>query len=171
MSTFSYTDSDTFSETHAAHHAGRITTDLRHCFQEYGSPAEHMLEQFLEELKVLISRHFVSYYHFGFERNGMPVWSLQYEVTQHGDVSAESDIAGGIPRGINVAGANFFNFLTYSENWFALNSIERDAVRSMLPFERTTGVLPGSGLVSYNMDRTYNAGGVGTQRSVYGSIA
>jgi hypothetical protein len=171
MSTFSFTDSDTFTETHAAHHAGRITTDLRHCFHEYGSPAEHMLDQYLEELKILLSQHLVSFYHFGFERNSIPVWSLQYEITQHGDVSIESDVAGGIPRSLNVLGASFFNFLTYSTNWYALTAERQSAIRGLLPFTRTTGVLPGSGTTSYATDRQYNAGGVGAQRSVFGGIA
>jgi hypothetical protein len=168
MSTFSFADSDTFTETHAAHHAGRITTDLRHCFQEYGSPAEHMLEQYLEELKILLKRHLVSDYHFGFERANVPVWGMHYEITQHGDVTAESDIAGGIPRGRNVAGASFFNFLTYSTTWSSLNPEQRSDIEAMLPFSRTTGVLPGSGSTVYISDRQYNAGGIGTQRSVFG---
>lgn len=166
MSTFSYTD--TFTETHAAHHAGRITTDLRHCFHEYGSPAEHMLEKYLEELKVLVSRHLVARYHFGFERNSMPVWSLQYAISQHGDVNAESDLAGGIPRGHNVSGASFFNFLTYSLAWYGLSTQERAEIQNMLPFTRTDGILPGSGIINYSEDRQFNAGGIGTQRSVYG---
>lgn len=171
MSSFSYTDSDTFSETHAAHHAGRITTDLRHCFHEYGSPVEHMLEQYLEELKILVSGHFVSHYHFGFQRNNVPVWSLQYTITQHGDVSAESDIAGGIPRGVNVAGASFFNFLTHSAAWYLLSPEQQSTIEARLPFTRTTGVLPGDGTTIYTPDRQYNAGGVGTQRLVYGGVA
>lgn len=168
MSTFSFTDSNTFTETHAAHHAGRITTDLRHCFQEYGSPAEHMLEQYLEELKILLSRHFVSHYHFGFERANIPIWGMHYEITQHGDVSANSDIAGGIPRGHNVSGASFFNFLTYSSAWYSLSAEQRGAIEATLPFSRTTGMLPGAGSTIYTPDRQYNAGGVGTQRSVFG---
>lgn len=169
MSTFTY--ANTFSETHAAHHAGRITTDLRHCFHEYGSPAEHMLEKYLEELKVLVSRHMVSRYHFGFERNNIPVWSLQYEIAGHGEMNAESDIAGGIPRGLNVAGASFFNFLTFAKEWYLLTPEQRSAIEAMLPFIRTTGNLPGSGTISYTPDRRYNAGGVGTQRSVYGGTS
>lgn len=171
MSTFSHTDSDTFSETHAAHHAGRITTDLRHCFHEYGSPAEHMLEQYLEELKVLVSRRLVHRYHFGFQRNNDPVWGIQYEITDHGDVNVDSNVAGGIPRGHDVTGASFYNFLTFASGWHSLPSEQQRAINDLLPFTRTTGILPGSGTTSYTPDRRYNAGGVGTQRSIFGGAA
>lgn len=170
MSTFSFTDPFTFSEVHAAHHAGRITTDLRHCLHEYKRPAEEMLEKYLEELKILVSRHLVSYYHFGFERGNVPIWGMQYEISHHGDINAESDLAGGIPLGHDVSGANFFNFLTYSSVWSGLTEQQRNEVKSLLPFPRTDGILPGSGIISYAPDRKFNAGGVGTQRSVYGGL-
>lgn len=169
MSTFTYTDS--FTETHAAHLAGRVTTDLRHSFLAYGSPSESMLEQFLQELKVLLSNHYVSKYHFGFENSAGVIWGLKYVFNQHGDLTAESDVAGGVPHGHNVSGANFFNHMEHSANWYALSSAEQAAIEASLPFVRGVGVLPGAGTTVWAEDRTFNAGGIGAQRFVAGGTS
>jgi hypothetical protein len=162
----SYTFTETFTRTHARHLAGRVTSDLRQSYLLYGSPPEARLGQYMDELEELLAGGYVKEYQFGFERNGQSVWSLRYKVGPDGMLNT-SGAAGGVPARINILGADFFNFLTFSTAWFALSTSAKGAVEAKLPFSRTTGGLPGTANGSWVTDRTFAAGGVALERSTF----
>jgi len=166
----SYSYSETFSRTHARRLAGRVTTDLRQSHILYGSPTESRLEQYRAELEELLTGGYVDRYQFGFERNERAVWSLRYVVGPDGSLMG-TGAAGGVPVGGNITGATFFNFLTFSNSWSLLSSSERKAVEQKLPFIRTDGTLPSEVGGYWTRDRTYAAGGVALERSVFRSLA
>lgn len=168
MSSYSY--SETFSRTHARRLAGRVTTDLRQSHLIYGSPTESRLEEYRAELEELLSSGYVDRYQFGFKRNETAVWSLRYVVGPDGSL-AGTGTAGGVPVGENITGATFFNFLTFSDAWSRLSSPERKAAEQKLPFIRADGTLPSEVGGYWTRDRTYAAGGVALDRSVYRSLA
>lgn len=163
-----HTTTSTFTQTHASHLAGRITTDLRHSQRHYGDPGESALEQYRQELELLLYYHYVAEYHFGYHRDGTPVWGLRYIFGAEGYLEAESDLAGGIPLGHNVNGARYFNFLTFSRKWFALTQEARQEIERLLPFIRSVGILPGNGTLGWTTDRRFTAGGIAAQREYFG---
>lgn len=166
------TNTSTFTRTHASHIAGRIATDLRHSLREYKSPSESMLENYRLELEELLFNHYVSSYYFGFKRSDTNiVWAVKYSISQDGTISSDSAIAGGIPRGHDVNGAIFFNFLTYSTNWGNLTLEQRQSIKAGLAVKREDGILPGSGSEVWNDDRLFVAGNVAAQRSVVGAVS
>jgi Bacterial HORMA domain family 1/SMODS-associated and fused to various effectors sensor domain len=116
----SYSYAETFSRTHARRLAGRVTTDLRQSYLLYGSPTESRLEEYRAELEELLSEGYVDRYQFGFKRDGTTLWSLRYAVGPDGSLTG-AGTAGGVPAGVNITGATFFNFLIFSENWFRLS--------------------------------------------------
>lgn len=140
MSSYSY--AETFTRVHARRLAGRVTTDLRQSHLLYGSPSESMLEKYRTELEELLVGGYVGRYQFGFKRDGQAVWSLRYIVGPDGSL-AGTGTGGGVPAGRNVIGAEFFNFLTFSDSWHAKSPSARQAIEQTLPFIRTTGTLPG----------------------------
>ena len=73
--------------------------------------------------------------------------------------------------GENITGATFFNFLTFSDSWFRLSPPQRKAVEQKLPFIRADGTLPREVGGYWTSDRTYAAGGVALERSVFRSLA
>jgi hypothetical protein len=73
--------------------------------------------------------------------------------------------------GQHVTGAIFFNFLTFSDSWSWLSPAERKAVEQKLPFLRTDGTLPSEVGGYWTYDRTYAAGGVALERSVFRRLA
>jgi Bacterial HORMA domain family 1 len=166
----SYSYSETFSRTHARRLAGRVTTDLRQSHILYGSPAESSLEKYRVELEELLTGGYVDRYQFGFKRNEKAVWSLRYVVEPDGSLTA-TGTAGGVPVGENITGATFFNFLTFSDSWFRLSPPQRKAVEQKLPFIRADGTLPSEVGGYWTSDRTYAAGGVALERSVFRSLA
>jgi Bacterial HORMA domain family 1 len=114
----SYSYAETFSRTHARRLAGRVTTDLRQSYLLYGSPSESKLEEYRTELEELLAGGYVDRYQFGFKRDEKAVWSLRYVVGPDGSLTG-TGIGGGVPVGVDIAGATFFNFLTSSSNWYA----------------------------------------------------
>jgi Bacterial HORMA domain family 1 len=168
MSSYSY--AETFTRAHARRLAGRVTSDLRQSHILYGSPSETWLERYRAELEELLTDGYVHRYQFGFERGEVAVWSLRYAVGPDGSLTS-TGTGGGVPTRQNVVGATFFNFLEFSDSWFHLNASARQAVQEKLPFVRTSGTLPSEAGGYWTRDRTYNAGGVALERSVFRSMA
>jgi hypothetical protein len=166
----SYSYSETFSRTHARRLAGRVTTDLRQSHLLYGSPTESWLEKYRAELEELLSGGYVDRYQFGFKRSERAVWSLRYVVGPDGALTG-TGTAGGVPVGEYTTGATFFNFLTFSDSWSLLGASGRQAVEQRLPFIRADGKLPSEAGGYWTRDRTYTAGGVALERSVFRSLA
>jgi hypothetical protein len=84
---------------------------------------------------------------------------------------AGAGAAGGVPSAVNITGATFFNFLTFSDKWFRLSPSERRAIEGKLPFTRNDGTLPSEMGGYWTRDRTYAAGGVALERSVFRNLA
>ncbi|MDQ1246385.1 MAG: hypothetical protein QG597_753 [Actinomycetota bacterium] len=164
MTTYTYTQ--TFTRAHARKLAGRVASDLRQCRLLYEEPSEAFLDDYLTEMEELLTGGYVSQYQFGFQRNGQTVWSLRYTVGPDGDLTS-AGAAGGVPARHNVSGADYFNFLTFSPSWLQLSPADRKAIEEMLPFTRKPGFLPGTANGSWTADRTYTAGGIAVQRSVF----
>lgn len=162
----SYTYAESFTRTHARQLAGRVTTDLRQSYILYGSPSSEHLDDYRVELEELLVMGYVEKYQFGFKKDGRIVWSMRYTVGPDGSLTGG---AGGVPRGIDVARASWFNYLTYSESWQLLSDPAKEAVKSKLPFPRTTGSLPSDSHGRWEVDRIYAAGGVGLQRAIFRS--
>ena len=48
---YTYTQTETWSRTHARKVGGKVVADLRQMQQEYGSPSDQRLEQYLAALQ------------------------------------------------------------------------------------------------------------------------
>lgn len=164
--TTSYSFAETFTRANARRLAGRVATDLHQSRLLYGHPAEGRVEDFLTELKELLSGGYVAKYQFGFERNDRVLWALRYTVGPDGSLIGN---AGGLPRGIDVAGGTWFNTLTYSSSWWQLSPGARKTLEDKLPVVRTTGGPPSDSHGFWQKDRTYADGGVGLERETFRS--
>lgn len=162
----SYTYAESFTRTHARRLAGRVTTDLRQSHLIYKSPSASSLESYRLELEELLLGGYVEKYQFGFKQNDQVVWSLRYSVGPDGSLTGG---AGGVPSGVDVSQATWFNTLTPSLSWYLLGSAAKEAVQSKLPFVRPVGSLPSDVHGYWEKDRLYAAGGVGVQREVFRS--
>lgn len=132
--------------------------------------AESSLEDYRTELEELLTGGYVARYQFGFSLNDALVWSMRYAVGPDGSL-APTGTAGGVPAGIDVTGATFFNFLTFSDSWSGLSPITRKVIESGLPFIRAEGTLPSEPGGYWASDRTYTAGGVALERTVFRRLA
>jgi hypothetical protein len=165
--TQTYTTTETWSRTHARYVAGKVAADLRQMQQEYGQPTDAAINDYLLELTVLLASGFVKEVSYGYRRDGAWVVALKYTADMYGNLSTD-DRSGRIPRGVNVGGAVFHSFLTFSSKWDALSQSNRESIERELPYTRSSGVEPVIRIGAWSYDKTYSAAGCGLRRAAIG---
>lgn len=166
--TYSYTttETSTFSLTIAKYVTSKVKTDLRQFQRWYGKPPDAEIDDYAEELIVMLAGGYVKWVEYGFRRDGDWVVSLRYEAGADGTLNADTR-AGGVPRGHDVSKANFTSFMHRSSTWWDLTSGERDAIYANLPIKRVSGQEPGYVAGSFTYDRTYSSSGNGIARRTF----
>jgi hypothetical protein len=165
MSSYSYTESTTFTVTHARHMAAKIATDLKRIQRFYGKPSDQAIADYEAEAVAMMKAGYLSSVTYGFKRDGSWIEpTLKFTARDLANGTASDDDPGKIRPGKDVSGAAFTSFLAYTDAYFALPQSDRDAFRSGLPFQRSTGTEPPvSGY--FASDHTYSAGGRALDRS------
>jgi Bacterial HORMA domain family 1 len=166
MSTYTSTETSSFTITHARYIASKVATDLKR-FQRfyYGLPNDDLIDRYEGELAGLLKHNAVDIVVYGFQRNSL--WtpaSVRYRAIPGGSLLADDD-PGKIRPGIDVSGARFTSFLSYSNSWWDLTQAERDTIRKGLPINRSTGSSPDLETGAWSDDLSYSAGGRGLGRS------
>lgn len=159
MSSYSITESTTFTVTHARHIASKISADLKRMQRFYGYPSDTDIANYETEVIELLKAGYLDTLTVGFKRNTQWIEpTLRYTARDLAGMPANDDDPGRVLPGRNVAGASFYNFLTYSAAWDSLQDSEKDAFKRRMPFSRTNATQPtvNGYLVD---DKTYSAGG------------
>jgi len=164
-SSYTLSESGTYSESSAKYVSSKIATDLRQVQRYYGRPTNTEIDDYALEAALLSYRGFVDKVIYGFKRNG--AWVLALEYTSVNGTLVADDRAGGIYRDAEVAGLPFTSFLHYNTSWSRFGGVERDAFIKVLPFTRTTAPAPGYTGGYHVSDRSYSANGSGFTRSTY----
>ncbi len=163
--TFTQTATETFTIIHARYIASKVATDLKRFQRFYNAPTDAWIDNYEAELAQLLKFDAVEDVVYGFKRNGS--WTeaaVRYRVLPGGTLAADDD-PGKIRPGLDIVGASFTSFLSYSANWYRLSSTDRSAIEADLPFQRSTGTAPSLESGYWADDRTYAAGGRGLGRS------
>lgn len=160
---FTFTESATFTVTHARHIAAKVATDLKRIQRFYGKPSDEMIAKYEAEIVALLKGGYLSSVTYGFKRGGSFIEpTVRYTAS---DLSGlNDDDPGRVRPGADATGASFSSFLIYSPSWDALSTSERERFERDLPFARTTA--PEPGISGYLVaDLTYSAGGRSLSRS------
>lgn len=163
MSTYTYTQTETFTITHAKHIASKVATDLLRLQRFYGSPSGQQINEYEEELVSLLKADYLKEVTYGFKRNGCWVEALRYHALPGGNLT--NDDPGRILPGVDVSGATFGSYLIYNSRWHALTSAQRTTFSSILSIDRGHGTEPGLESGVWSTGLTYSAGGQGIGRS------
>ena len=169
--TYSYTDTATFTITHARHLASKIATDLKRVQRFYGRPSDVDISDYETEAIELMKSGYLESVTYGFKRNGRwIVPTLMYKSRDLTGMSASDDDPGRVPPSADISGSAFSSFLTYSQAWWELSESERTKFKNDLPVQRTPGMEPGVDGY-FVQDKTYSSGGRALERtSVRGNI-
>jgi hypothetical protein len=163
---YSYTTTESFTIAHARRLAAKVSADMEQCRRLYGKPSAANIAEYQEELTVMLHGGYVSEYEFGFKTTeDRRVVSWKYAVSADGDL--QGGRSGGLYTQANISNASLFNFMSYSDDWFALDAAERDKVKGKHTVRRVTGEPPADGSGWWVRDKTYSAGGVAIERQEF----
>lgn len=163
---YSYTTTETFTLTHARRLAAKVAADMHQCQRFYGLPTDEQIENYQQELTVLLHGGYVKSYEFGFKtRDDRRVVAWYYTVGPAGDL--EGGRSGGLYPSAEIADAVTFNFLSYSDAWFALSGTEKANIKAKHSVRRSDGVPPQDGNGYWDSSRHYASGGVAVTRKEF----
>lgn len=164
-SSYSITESSTFTVTHARHMAAKVATDLKRMQRFYGKPTDERIAQFEAEVVELLKAGYLGTVSYGFKRNDQWIEpTLRYTAKDLMGASSGDDDPGKLRASANVDGATFHSYLTYSAAYHALSSVEQASFEACLPFSRSNAAEPS--INGYLIDdRTYSSGGRALNRS------
>ncbi|XWW48524.1 hypothetical protein JYG30_25495 (plasmid) [Fibrella sp. USSR17] len=162
---FSISQTNTFTITHARHMAAKVATDLKRLQRLYGTPSDSSITNFESEIVELLKGGYLKEVTYGFMRDEKWIEpTLRYTAQDLAGNSANDDDPGRIRPGANTTGASFYSFLVYNQAWHNLSSAAQQNVKEKLPFQRGFADEPSiNGYLSN--DRTYSSGGQALNRS------
>ncbi|MDR7222267.1 hypothetical protein N7E70_008600 [Aminobacter sp. NyZ550] len=162
---YTISESTSFTITHARHMAAKVATDLKRLQRLYGLPGDAAIAQYESEVVSLLKAGYLGVVTYGFWRNDDWIEpTLRYTAQELAGAAANDDDPGRIRPGADIAGAEFYSYLTYSAAWDKLSAAERDAFKKSLPYYR--GGAPEPGVSGYfSDDRTYSSGGRAMNRA------
>ena len=164
-SSYTFTDTQTFTVTHARHMAAKVATDLKRMQRLYGKPSDASIADYEEEVIELLKAGMLGTVTYGYRRDDNWIEpTLQYTARDLAGISANDDDPGRIRPGADVSDASFYSYLTHNAAWHGLSEKEREDFEERLPFKRSGA--PEPGVDGYlNTDRTYSSGGRALDRA------
>jgi hypothetical protein len=165
MSTYTITETTTFTLTHAKYLASKVATDLKRMQRFYGFPSDTSIAEYESEVTELLKEGYLGTLTLGFRRNGQWIEpTLRYTARELAGMASNDDDPGRIRAGADISDAAFYNYLTYSSAWDRLGAEQQNAFKRRMPFYRTSADEPtiNGYLVE---DLTYSSGGRALKRS------
>lgn len=165
MSTYTASQSNTFTVTHARHMAAKVAADLKRIQRLYGQPSDHAITTYESEVIELLKAGYLGTVTYGYQRDGQWIEpTLRYSAKDLAGADGYGDDPGKVRPGKNVADATFYSYLTYSAAWAGLSAEQQAAFKRSLPLQRGGAAEPTvDGYLE--SDLTYSAGGKALDRS------
>jgi hypothetical protein len=164
-STYTFSDTVTFTVTHALHMAAKVSADLKRMQRLYGNPNDTDIASYEAEIIEFLKEGYLDTVTYGYRRDGNWIEpTLRYTARELAGGVANDDDPGRVRPGANTANASFYSYMTYSTAYSNLTDVEKEAFRQRLPFRR--GGAPEPSISGYlNNDRTYSSGGRALSRA------
>jgi Bacterial HORMA domain family 1 len=165
-SSYSVSESESFTITHAKHMAAKVATDLKRVQRLYETPSDAWIQAFEQELIAYLKAGYLREVTYGFRRDDTWVEpTLRYTAKDLAGSTASDDDPGQIRPGASTDGCSFYSYLIQNDVWDTLTPDEQAAFKKDLPFQRTGALEPTvSGYLS--QDKSYSAGGKALNRSI-----
>ncbi len=161
----SYTTTETFTRTNAIHLASKVISDLKHMQLFYGKPSDESIDQYLEELIVLLLGNHLKSVTYGFRKDDKWVIALNYKAN-FSSISTTDDRSGGVQSGANITGASWGSFLEKNDDYNNLTSSEKSRIESLIKLKRSDGK-DSEYNVSASVNKSYYSGGTSLDRKIY----
>lgn len=158
---FTATETKTFTLTHARHLAAKVTADLKRLQRLYGSAhiTDQRIAEFEGEATELLRQGYLGAVTYGFQRDDKWIEpTLRYTASELANGGTDDD-PGRVRPGLDISGAQFHSYLTYSSAWNALTTEQRAAIKRQLPLQRVNGSESAVSNGYFVDDKTYSSGG------------
>ena len=132
---YSYTQSTSFTRTHARELASKVAADLRQMQVFYKQPTDQQISNFVEELVELLVGGYLFSVDYGFRTNSEIVVALSYTVRSDGTLDT-NDRAGRVPVGADISKAYWYSYLRRSTKWWDLSQSDRNKIEEAIPIKR-----------------------------------
>lgn len=108
--TGSYTRSASFTITDARYIGGKIGADLRVLHNYFGAPALSSIDNYVEEVALLLRDGYLDTVDYGFRDPGSNAWKLRlrYKATLGGQLT--DGRPGSLPDSTELAGCRFYSY-------------------------------------------------------------
>ena len=161
---FTFSETETFTVTHARHMAAKVATDLQRMQRFYGYPSDDRIAEFEVEITEFLKAGYLGTVTYGFRRDGQWIEPTLRYTARDLAAGANDDDPGKVRPGADTDNGSFYSYMTYSSVWDVLTDAEKAAFRKRLPFTRTGAPEPGiNGYLTD--DRTYSSGGRALNRA------
>jgi hypothetical protein len=164
--TETYTRSETFTVIHARYLASKVAADLLQMQGFYGRPTDLEIDQYIEELVILVLGGYLDSVDYGFRKDGKWVVVLNYSVVSPSSTSID-DRSGGVCPSANITGADWGSCLRKNSKYNNLIQSEKDKIEQSLPIKRVSCCEPGYQPGRFVSDKNYSNGGVGLERKTF----
>jgi hypothetical protein len=160
------TQTRTWTVTNARYVTSKIAADLDLMRTHYGWPTPASATKYAEEAALLLAKRYLGSVEYGAKVNGAVVFALKYTARSDGTLAID-DRPGKVPANLDLRGAEFYSWLTFSDEWLSLGAIEKALFESGLPFQRSTGMEPAKVYGSWSGQRNYSSNGEGVERQTF----
>lgn len=169
-SSYTRSASASFTITDARYVGGRVGADLRLLYNLYGEPALARIDNFAEEVALLLHDGYLDTVDYGFRDTATNTWKLRlrYKATPGGQLTDSRP--GSFPDPVDLTGYSFYSSLTYSAAFWALPASEQAGVKDALPISRTTATAPSTLAGTSTGGHGYARNGAGLSRDIYVAI-
>ena len=164
--TNSYTTTETFTLTNAKYLASKVAADLLQMQLFYGRPINEEINQYLEEIVILLLEGCLGSVSYGYKKDGKWLVVLNYSAT-FGSLYSTDDRSGCVAPGVDVGGADWSSYLWKNSKFSNLPQVEKDRIEQSLPFQRTESAESGFHNGTWVSGKNYFSGGASLERKIF----
>ena len=156
-----------FTITEARYISAKVGTDLRLLNSLYGRPALADIDNYTEEVALLLRDGYLDTVSYGFMDLATNEWRLRLRYTATIGGHLVDSRPGSLPTSAAVSVYSFYSYLTYSRKYLDLPSSQQASVKAALPIQRVGAEEPSARYGTTASGNGYSRNGVGVARDVY----
>jgi Bacterial HORMA domain family 1 len=165
--TSSRTATSSFTITEARYVGAKVGADLRMINSLHGRPPLADIDNYVEEVALLLRDGYLGTVDYGFMNGVTRDWKLRLRYTATVGGQLLDSRPGGLPTTGNFAAYSFYSYLTYSAKFNGLSSTQQAGIKQQLPITRVGAEEPSTGSGSTSSGHGYGRNGSGVNRDIY----
>jgi hypothetical protein len=156
-----------FTITDARYIGAKVGTDLRLLNNLYGRPPLADIDDYTEEVALLLRDGYLDTVSYGFKDMTTNEWKLRLRYTATTGGQLVNSKPGSLPTVAAVSTYSFYSYLTYSRKFLDLPAAQQVAVKAALPIQRVGADEPSARYGATATGNGYSRNGAGVARDVY----